>query len=101
MRIKVERSGGIAGIPISNEMETKDLPTDVLRTAKKLIENKKTSSLSMKSSPRGSADHYTYRISIHDGNDSHIVECSEYNIQNDLKSLIKYIEKHSTKMKAK
>ena len=41
MRIRVERSGGFAGIPISNEMDAKDLPSEQLRTAKKIIEDKR------------------------------------------------------------
>jgi len=95
MRIRVERSGGFAGIPISNEMDAKDLPSAQLRTAKKIIEDKKVPSLSMKSSPRGAADHYIYKISIQDGMNQRVIECNQYNIQDDLKSLVNYIEKNS------
>jgi hypothetical protein len=97
VKIRVERSGGMAGIPISNEMDEKDLPSALISTAQKIIEDKDVSSLSMKSSPRGAADHYTYKISIQDGADRKIIECNQYNIQDDLKSLVKYIEKNSKK----
>lgn len=95
MRIRVERSGGLTGIPISNEMDAKDLPSGLIHTAKKIIEDKKVSSFSMKSSPRGAADHFTYKISVQDGMNLRIIECNQYNIEDDLKSLVKYIERNS------
>jgi hypothetical protein len=95
VRIRIERSGGLAGIPISNEMDEKDLPSALISTAKKIIEDKKVSPLTMKSPPRGAADHYSYKISIQDGMNLRVMECNEYNIQDDLKSLIKYIERNS------
>jgi hypothetical protein len=95
MRIRVERSGGLAGISFTKEMDAKDLPSAQLRTAKKIIEDKKVASLSMKSSPAGAADHYNYKISVQDGMNQKVIECNQYNIQADLKSLVKYIEKNS------
>jgi hypothetical protein len=95
VKIRVERSGGMAGITISNEIDTKDLPSTLISTAKKIIEDEEVSNLSMKSSPRGAADHYIYKISIEDGADRKIIECNQYNIQDDLKSLVKYIERNS------
>ena len=59
--------------------------------------NSKSPTLPLKSTPRGAADHFTYKISIQDGANQSIIECNQYNIQDDLKSLIKYIE---TKSKA-
>lgn len=97
MRIRVERSGGLAGIPISNEMDEKDLPSALISTAKKIIEDKRLSSLSIKSSPKGAADHYSYKISINDGVQRRIIECTQHDIQDDLKSLIRFIEKNSKK----
>jgi hypothetical protein len=95
MKIRVERSGGIAGISISNEMDAKDLPLDLLRAAKKVVEDRKVSSSSIKSYQKGSADHFTYRISVDDGKNESVVECNQYNIEDDLRSLVKYIEKNS------
>ena len=98
MKIRIERSGGFAGIPLSNEMDAKDLPSELIRTAKKIVEDKNASSLSMKSPPKGAADHYTYKISIQDGMNERVIECNQYNIQDDVKSLVKYIERNSKKM---
>jgi Emfourin len=95
VRIRVERSGGLAGIRISNEMDAKDLPSELIRAAKKIIDEKKPSSLSMKSIPKGAADHYDYKISIQDGINVNVIECNQYNIEDDLKSIVKYIERNS------
>jgi hypothetical protein len=95
VRIRVERSGGFAGIPISNEIDGKDLPSGLTRTAKKIMEEKSVPPLSIKSSPRGAADHYTYKISIQDGRNQRVIECNQYNIEDDLKSLVNYIERNS------
>lgn len=97
MRIRVERSGGLAGIPISTEMDAKDLPTPLVRTAKKIIKDKNVPSLSMKPSPRGAADHYNYKISVQDGSNLNVIECNQYNIEDDLKTLVKYMERNSKK----
>jgi hypothetical protein len=92
--IKVERSGGLAGIPISNVMDVNELPSKLMSIAKKIMLDKKSISLH-KSYPKGAADHYTYKISIEDGANRRVVECTQYDTTVDLKSLIKYIEKNS------
>jgi hypothetical protein len=97
MRIRVERGGGLAGIPISNEIDANDLPSALLDTARKIMQDKKAYSLHLKSPPRGSADLYTYKISIQDGRNQSVIECNQYNIEDDLKSLVKYIEKNSNR----
>lgn len=97
MRIKVERSGGLAGIFISNEIDSQDLPSELIGTAKKIIEDDRMSTLSMKSSINNTADQYNYKISIQDGVNQKVVEFNEYNINEELKSLIKYIERNSKK----
>jgi emfourin len=93
--IKVERSGGFAGIPITYELDATDLPSAIIRTAKKIIEEKNVYSLSMKSSRKGTADQYTYKISIRDGESLSVIDCNEFEIQDDLKSLVKYVENNS------
>ena len=92
MRIRVERSGGFAGIPLTTEIDGKDLPPSLISTAKKIILNKNHFSLPMESSPRGAADHYFYKISIEDGGNQTVINCNQYNIKNDLKSLVRYVE---------
>ena len=95
MKIRIERSGGFAGIPLFNEMDIKELPPSLVHIAEKIIETKKISSLSKKSRPKGSADHYNYKISIQDGTNLRVIECNQYDIKDDLKSLVKYVEGNS------
>ena len=97
MKIKVERSGGLTGIPVSTEVDTKDLPPTLVYTAKKIMTDQRLSSMSMKHAPKGAADHFIYKILIQDGKNHRVIECNQYNIQDDLKSLVKYIERNSKK----
>ena len=97
MRIRVERSGGFTGITLYNEMDSKDLPSALKDIAKKIMNNQKMSSMPTKSTPVGAADYYIYRISFQDGVNRKVIGCNQYDIQDDIKSLVKYIEKNSKK----
>ena len=97
MIIKVERSGGLVAVPVSVEMDAKDLPSTLITTAKKIIMDKRLSTLPMKAIPKGAADYYSYKISVQDGVNRRVIECNEYTIQDDLKLLVKYIERNSKK----
>ena len=57
------------------------------------------STLPMKGTPKGAADYYTYKIYIRDGVNRRVIECNEYNIRDDLKLLVKYIERNCKKRK--
>jgi hypothetical protein len=92
VRIKIERSGGITGIPISSEFDAKELPTTFLTKIKKIMENSESGSLPKKA-PYGAADYYTYKISVKDGNKVSIMTFNQYNMIDELKSLVKYAEK--------
>jgi hypothetical protein len=96
--IKVERSGGFAGIPISNEIDAENLPSSLVTKLKKIMESTNSSTLPIKDTPRGAADHYTYKISIQDGVNVKVIECNQFNIEDDLKSLVKYIENSGRKI---
>jgi hypothetical protein len=97
--IRVERSGGLTGIHISNEIDAKDLPSGLVNTAKKMMLDEKFPKLQMKHPPRGSADYFSYKISVQNGINRRILECNEHNIQDDLKQLVKYVERNSEKKK--
>jgi emfourin len=97
--IKIERSGGLVALPVSIEMDSKDLPSTLITAAKKVMMDRTSSTLPMKAIPKGAADYYSYKISIQDGVNRRVIECNEYNIQHDLKLLIKYIERNCKKRK--
>lgn len=94
MKIKVERSGGIAGIPTTAEIDTKDLPSSLVNEVKRTIEHKRSPKLA-KTLKKGAADHFSYIFSIEDKGEKTIFECNQYDIQNELKNLLKFIEKNS------
>jgi hypothetical protein len=95
--IKIERTGGLAGLSENSELDSDDLPSTLETIAKKMMKSTKKLPLTSKSTPKGAADHYTYKISIKDGVNENIIECNQYDIQDDLKSLIKYVERNSNK----
>ena len=81
----------------SVESDSDDLPSTLETIAKKMMKSTKKLPLTSKSTPKGAADHYTYKISIKDGVNEKMIECNQHNIQGDLKSLIKYVERNSNK----
>ena len=97
MRIRVERSGGFTGITISNEMDSKDLPSTLKDIAKKIMNNQRVSSIPTKSTPIGAADHYSFKITFQDGVNRKVIECNQFDIQDDIKLLLRYVEKNSKK----
>ena len=97
MIIKVERFGGLAGIRTSIEMDAKDLPIMLVTKAKKIMKNSNSSLLPLKSRPKGAADDFTYKISVQDGAQKSVIECNQFEIHDDLKLLISYMEKNSKK----
>jgi hypothetical protein len=92
MIIKVERSGGLAAIPFYKEVDTSKLPSNLQVRLKKMVESPKPLR-STKATPKGARDHYVYKISIQDGSSQRIIECTQYDINEDIKALVRYVEK--------
>jgi hypothetical protein len=99
MIIKVERTGGFAGISECTEMNSNDLPGQLRTTVMELANGKIGPTTSMKSVPTGAADHYSYRIIIDDGHSPRVIECNEHDINDRLMSLITYVHKNARKRK--
>jgi len=97
MKIKVERSGGLAGITTCSEIDANGLPSELKDTARKFTSYSSVSRIPLRSAPRGSADYYCYKITLTDGKKQQVLECNQYNLPDNLKSLISYIEEHSKK----
>jgi hypothetical protein len=89
--------GGFAGISKYSEMNSDDLPASLKTILNKLINDNIRTSNSFKSVPKGSADHYSYRITVGEQEHQRTIECSQYNIQDNLKLLVSYVEKHKIK----
>jgi hypothetical protein len=91
--IRIERSGGLAGLSVSKKMDSKDLPATLILKARKIMMDRKLSELPLKSMTKDGADYYSYKIWIQDGDERKVIECNEFNIGDDLKSIVKYVEK--------
>ena len=96
MKIRIERSGGMAGITASNEIEIENLPPTMRYKIQEILDNKEPNSTRM-SMPKGAADYLNYRITFPGGNNKKVIECNQFNINDDLRNLIRYIETHSKK----
>jgi hypothetical protein len=99
MIIKVERSGGLTGIPMTNEVDATELPSQLVTKLKKMMADDRSFSRPLPTMPRGAADYFTYKILIQDGINQRIIECNDYNIRDDIKSLVRHIERISKKGK--
>jgi len=95
--VKVERSGGFAGMSNSHQIDSRDLPSSLIIKLNRIIENTNADKLPIQSTPRGASDFYSYKISIQDGANQKVLERNQYDIDDDLRSLIRYIESNSKK----
>ena len=98
MKIKLERSGGFAGITSSNEMDTDKLPPSLQDTVKDLLDKKKLSLTKSFGRPKGAADYLNYTITIQDGKNDHVIECNEFDMDSTVKSLVSFVQKNSKKV---
>jgi hypothetical protein len=96
VKIKVERSGGFGGISSINEINADELPPSLAETVRSLVDSGR--SVIMKGTkPKGAADYLNYKITIQNGKKSQVIECSEFGIDENVKSLVSYVEKKSNK----
>lgn len=94
MRIRVERSGGVAGLSASNEIDVDDLPSSLVAIVRQITENSQVPSSSPKKVPKGAADYYHYKITITARSRKRVLEYDQLNLDDNLKSLIGYVEKN-------
>ena len=97
VKIKIERSGGFAGISSTHEMDADKLPPMLDETVRKLLDENKTSVTKGLKRPRRAADYLDYKITLQDGKNDHVIKCNELEMDSSLKSLISYIQKNSKK----
>lgn len=96
MKIKIERSGGITGIASSSEIDATTLPPSLIATVQDLLFRNETT-LNEVRKPKGTADDINYRITIRNRAKNRIINCSELDMGNNIKSLVRFIEKNSLK----
>jgi hypothetical protein len=97
VKIKIERSGGFAGLTSFSEMDANNLPPSLEGTVRHLLIGKKPSLTKQLRRPKGAADDLNYKITIYNGMKNHVVTCSELEMDSNVKSLVSYVEKNSLK----
>lgn len=97
MKIKIEQSGGFAGISSTNEIDADKLPSSLEGTVRGLLDTKKLPLTKGLKQPKGAADHLNYKITIRNKKQDHVIEFNEFDMDSSLKSLIKYIQNNSEK----
>ena len=98
MKIKIERSRGFAGISSSHELDSDKLPPSIERAVKALLygrakDGKRLLAREILRRPKGAADHLSYKITIQTGGKDHVIECNEVDMNNNVKSLVSYVQK--------
>ena len=64
----------------------------------KLLDNKGSGMLKG-TRPKGAADYLNYKITLEEGTRNSVIECNQFDMDDDLKSLIRYVENRSRKEK--
>lgn len=67
-------------------------------TVRKLLDHKGSDMLKG-TRPKGAADYLNYKITLEEGHRNSVIECNQFDMDNDLKSLIRYVEDKSQKEK--
>jgi hypothetical protein len=97
VKIKIEQSGGFAGISSCTDMNADRLPPSLEDAVKDLLNSAKLPQPKGLESPKGAADYLNYKISINDGKEDYIIECNEYEMNTRTKALVRYVQENSKK----
>jgi emfourin len=102
MKIRVETSGGLAGIPTTSEIDTNKLPNSLEVKVTELM-NKKylPRSKALRAGHTRSADCLSYKITIRNGKTEYVIDCNELDMDKGMKSLLSYVRKNSKSTVAK
>lgn len=102
IRIRLERSGGFAGMTKRASVDTATLPPEQAREITDLLGKVDLASVSggspaasLRPPPRG-ADRFQYDVTISEGGREHHLSVSDADMPGDLKPLIASVMKHST-----
>jgi hypothetical protein len=103
MKIYFERSGGIAGILMSTEVDTHSLPPDEAHKIQGMIDNAKFFDLKESSSqpPKRAADYFKYKVTVQteeeEGEKQNTIQTNDITMPSDLRPLINYLIEKATK----
>jgi emfourin len=92
MRIRLERSGGFAGIKLSSSLDTEELAADQAGRIRKMVEGAAFFELpDTIKAVRPMPDRFVYRIRIEEGGRTKEVEVDEPSLPEQLKPLVRYL----------
>ena len=91
MRIRFERSGGLANIPLSADVDVDALGRDERRHVEQLVADSRFFDLPGSPDPAGGVDRFVYRIAIDDGAHTHMVDVGETAASPELRPLIQWL----------
>ncbi|MDR3574290.1 MAG: hypothetical protein P4L50_10530 [Anaerolineaceae bacterium] len=92
MKIQLERSGGVTGIPFRSSVDTDLLDPDERKALVELVESAGFFDLPANFlSPKVGADRFNYKLTIADKGRSHTIEFNEANAPQSLPPLIKQV----------
>jgi hypothetical protein len=92
MRIRLERSGGFAGIKLSTSVDTEELGAEQAGKIRNMVEGAAFFGLpeTIKSA-RPMPDRFIYRIQVEEGSRAKVVEVDEASLPDQLKPLVKHL----------
>ena len=92
MRLRFERTGGIANIPLRAELDSAEMPAERSETLKGLVERVRPFDQPAEAhGPVAMADQFHYEVTFEDAAGKHIVRTSDDKASDDLKLLFDYL----------
>jgi len=92
MRIKYERSGGLANIPLKFEVDSKQVSGNKARDLKKLIEEARLFDQPAKPPvSRSAPDQHQYELTVEEGGRTHTIRTSDIAASPELSNLLDWL----------
>ena len=91
MRLKLRKTGGIAGLKVNEEVDSEKLPEAQAKKMKEMVA--RTDLFNQPSKPTGKStpDQFQYEISVDDGGKTHSFVTNESSASDDLLDLIDWV----------
>ena len=99
MKIKIERSGGYAGLNNTFSADDSILGSSEVHQIREWLKNSKFFDLPSSPLPKkGAADYFTYRITIQDNDQTHTVNTTDVTMPLDLRPVVDLVLNKSKKI---
>ena len=85
----------MTGISSSNQIEFDQPPKPIIKPLKKVMAEGSRGFSPLGPPKKSSADCFTYKVTIQNGTNEYTIESDELHLQDNLKSLIKYVQLNS------